>query len=65
MSEVISTDDLKERQKQIRKLGFDLPQTAHKTLNGLNNLIYAREVELEELIYSRDKLVSGINRFLS
>ena len=65
MSEVITTEELKERQKQIRKLGMDLPMTAHKTLNRLNNLIYATQNDLEELVHSRDKLVSGINRYLT
>ena len=60
-----TTEDLKERQKQIRKLGFDLPRNAHRTLDTLNNAIYAREIELEELVYSRNKLVEGINAYLA
>ena len=65
MSEVITTEELKERQKQLQELGFDLPKKAHKILNRLNNLIYARQNEIEELTYSRDKLVKGINNYLS
>ena len=65
MSEVISTDDLKERQKQLRRLGFDLPQKAHATLNRLNNMIYARQNELEELTYGRDSLVKSINNYFT
>ena len=29
MSEVITTEELKERQKQLQELGFDLPKKAH------------------------------------
>ena len=63
MNEMI--DELQQRQKHIKELGFDLPEKAHATLNRLNNLIYAREVELEDLVYSRDKLVKGINAYLA
>ncbi len=65
MNELITTDDLRKRQEKINSLGINTMSNAHSTLNRLNNLIYAREVELEELVYSRDSLVKGINNYIS
>ena len=65
MNELITTEDLRKRQEKINSLGFNTMGNAHATLNRLNNLIYARQNELEELVYNRDSLVKSINNYLS
>ena len=65
MNEVITTADLKQRQTRLKELGFNIVGNAHQTLSNLNNTIYCRQNELEELILTRDNLVKGINNYLA